>query len=72
METKSIDLCGKEISSLKRQKFKCDARLIEHIDLTENQLSSAEGLQPFLNLNTLIIDNNNFTSLESFPRLAKL
>jgi len=63
METKSIILCGKKLTSLKQHKFKGDARLIELIDLTENQLTSAEGLLPFLNLNTLIIDNNKFSTL---------
>ena len=45
---------------------------VTELDLAFNSFDSAAGLAPFLNLRTLILDHNNFTSCHSFPCLPEL
>ena len=45
---------------------------ITEIDLSYNQLDNAVGLDAFPNLKVLLLDNNSFQSLMTFPKLGNL
>ena len=45
---------------------------VEILDLSHNKLSSGIDFYGFGNLKILILDDNNFESLETFPLLTKL
>lgn len=45
---------------------------IKHIDLSCNQLCRGIDIKPLVNLVTLVIDDNQFTTLTDFPILTYL
>lgn len=66
-----ISLVGKDLKSL-REKDTENARQIEHVDASFNQLSQGADFNPFINLMTLIVDDNLFSTLRDFPVLKRL
>lgn len=54
------------------EKDKQNAKQIQHLDVSFNQMSDGALFSPFSNLSTLFIDDNLFSSLQGFPVLHKL
>ena len=61
----------RQVGNCKELKAATASSVIE-IDLSFNKIDSANGLDPFTNCSTLILDNNSFSSLKTLPHLASL
>jgi hypothetical protein len=66
-----LSLVDKDLKNI-QEKDKVNASRIQHIDISFNQLSEGAEFNPFVNLVTLIIDDNAFSSLKGFPVLKML
>lgn len=66
-----LSLVDKDLKSIK-EKDKENAKNIQHLDISFNQLSDGSEFNPFINLITLVIDDNAFSSLKGFPILKYL
>ena len=66
-----LSLVEKDLKSIK-EKDKENAGKIQHLDVSFNQLSEGSEFNPFVNLVTLVIDDNCFHTLKGFPVLKFL
>ncbi len=66
-----LSLVDKDLKTI-REKDKENAKSIQHLDVSFNQLSDGAEFNPFINLITLVIDDNVFSSLKGFPALKSL
>lgn len=66
-----LSLVDKDLKQFK-EKDKENAAQVKHLDVSFNQMSDGREFAPFLNLVTLIIDDNHFNSLRDFPVLKSL
>lgn len=68
-----LDLVGKGLTSLKGEKASItNPEKVLHLDLTMNRLEEGDDLSIFPNLKTLIVDDNRFQTLETFPNMPSL
>lgn len=66
-----LSLVEKDLKAIK-EKDKENASKIQHLDVSFNQLSEGSDFNPFVNLVTLVIDDNCFHTLKGFPVLKAL
>ena len=68
-----LEFVGKGLSSLKSEKASiASPEKILYLDLTMNKLEEAKEFSMFPNLRTVVIDDNRFQSLESWPSFPHL
>lgn len=66
-----LTLCDKNIKSLDDEAI-LDAAKYTYLDVSRNDLNDGAGFRKFKNLKVLILDNNNFYTLDGFPNLPQL
>lgn len=66
-----LSLVDKHLMSIK-DKDKENAKNVQHLDVSFNQLSEGAEFNSFTNLVTLVIDDNAFSTLKGFPALKYL
>lgn len=66
-----LNLVGKELKHLKEKDIS-NASDIQHLDVSSNQLTSGIEFKPFNRLVTLVIDDNQLSSLNEFPSFKML
>lgn len=65
-----ICLAGKGLSQL--DSTTSEPSSVKHLDVSINKLQKGVEFRPFVNLMTLIIDENQFKSLNDFPAFRDL
>ena len=65
----NLSLAGKNLQSIYDDEELKNPQKIIHLDLSCNILEKGSEFNVFVNLKTLIIDQNNFSSLDNFPKL---
>lgn len=67
----TLNLSSKQLKSL-NEAFLADTNTVLHLDVSNNLLRTGRSLERFSSIFTLIIDENQLTSLQEFPVLSKL
>ncbi|KAL4482770.1 hypothetical protein ABPG72_022330 [Tetrahymena utriculariae] len=62
---------SKKLKSLSEE-FVTDPKAIKHLDVSNNLLRTGRSLERFVNLVTLIIDENQISNLQEFPQFQSL
>jgi len=67
-----ISLVGRDITAVPEDLGQKFGPGVKHLDLSYNSIIKIENIDRFVNLTSLVVDNNQLESEQSFPTLEKL
>lgn len=67
-----LSCIGQDIEEIPESLIQDYSKVTRRLDLSFNRIKSVNGLEEFLNLEELVLDNNNINTMTSFPHLAHL